>query len=190
MTKINAFHISDNLDQYEVVRDNCFEFVITDLDNLVKAGVDPELEVTDDNIIKNGQEAIRLSVQQTSIPHFTQSPIEIRMGNGVVKAAGLPSFPDGSLVVNDYIGLGTKSVLMAWQALSYNVKDQSIGRMSEYKKTCYLLEYNPDMTTVIMTWKLYGCFVTGLSQSEFNREQGGKRTVSATIAYDWAEPVI
>ena len=134
MSKINSFHISDNLDQYEFARDNCFEFVITDIDNLVRAGVDPELAATSADIIKNGSEAIRLGVQQSTVPFFSQANIELRMGNGVVKAAGLPTFPDGSIVVNDYIGLGTKSVLMAWQALSYNVKNQVVGKMSEYKK--------------------------------------------------------
>lgn len=190
MSNLNSFHISDNLDQYEFMRDNCFEFVITDIDNLVKAGVNPELEVTDADRIVNGQEAIRLSVQQSSVPMFTQQTIDLRMGNGVVKAAGLPTFPDGTIVVNDYIGLGSKSVLMAWQALSYNVKNQTVGRMADYKKDCYLIEYDGDMTTVVMTWKLHGCFVSGLQQADFNRDQGGKRTVSATIAYDWAEPVL
>jgi hypothetical protein len=131
------------------------------------------------------QEIIRFSVVSASLPMFSQQPIEIRRGNSVMKAAGIPTFTDGSLVVNDYIGADTKSVLMSWQQLSYNVKTQKVGNMKDYKKTCYLQEYTPDYK-LVRTWKLLGCWVSSIQEGEFNMEDGSKKTISATITYDYA----
>ena len=33
---------------------------------------------------------------------------------------------------------------------------------------------------------MLGCWVSGLSESEFNMEQSGKKTITATISYDKA----
>ena len=74
---------------------------------------------------------------------------------------------------------------MAWQNLSYNVKTEKVGRMSQYKKNCYLLEYTPDYE-LVRTWVLKGCWISGLSMPDFNQEDGGKRQVTATIQYDAA----
>ena len=102
-----------------------------------------------------------------------------------MKAAGIPTFNEGSLVINDFIGADGKSALMAWQNLSYDVRTEKVGRMKDYKKDCYLLEYTPDYQ-LVRQWLLKGCWVSGITMSEFNQEQGEKRTVSATIQYDSA----
>ena len=102
-----------------------------------------------------------------------------------MKAAGKPNFADGSIEVHDYIGADTKSVLMAWQNLSYNVLTERVGRMSDYKKTCYLIEYTPDYR-IVRTWKIYGAWVSGLSEGEFNMDDGNKKTITATITFDKA----
>lgn len=178
MNSIGAYHLADNPDLYEVMRDNTFEFIITDIDNLVRV---------DDNtsVIPNAQEVLRFSVVSAPIPFFTQETVTINRGNSVMKAAGKPTFSDGSLVVNDYIGADTKSALMAWQNLSYNVKTEAVGKMSDYKKTCYLVEYTPNLE-LVRTWKLFGCWVSGLSEGDFNMEQSGKKQITATITYDKA----
>lgn len=181
-TQIGAYHLSDNPTLYEVQRDNNFEFVVTDIDNILRAGA---LETDENARIQNAQQVLRFSVVSSSIPMFRQEVITIRRGNSVMKAAGLPSFDDGSLVVNDFIGADTKSALMAWQGLSYNVKTEKVGSMKDYKKTCYLMEYTPDYK-LVRTWKMLGCFVSGLSESEFNMENGGKKTITATISFDKA----
>ena len=103
-----------------------------------------------------------------------------------MKAAGLPTFNDGSLVINDYIGADGKSVLMAWQNLSYNVDTQMVGYMSDYKKNCWLIEYDPQYK-MVRQWVLYGCWVSGISQEDFDMENGGKRMITATIKYDYAK---
>ena len=180
---IGAYHLSDNPTLYEPARSKTFEFVVTGLGQLLRAGY--SAEQTNAFLKNNSEEMLRVSVVSSTVPTFTQEAIVIRRGNSVMKAAGLPTFGDGSLVINDYLGADGKSILMAWQNLSYNVKTEKVGRMSQYKKNCYLLEYTPDYE-LVRTWVLKGCWISGLSMPDFNQEDGGKRQVTATIQYDAA----
>ena len=58
--------------------------------------------------------------------------------------------------------------------------------MKDYKKTCTLIEYTQDYQQ-IRYWTLYGCFITGIDEGEFDRESDGKRQMTVTISYDRAE---
>jgi hypothetical protein len=183
-SKMGSYHLADNPSLYEVARSNNFEFVVTNLGDLLRAGANE----TDNNAYIKGstaEDVIRLSVESSSVPTYKQAVLSLRRGNSVMKFAGLPDFDDGSLVVRDFIGADTKSALMAWQNLSYNVKTQKVGQMKNYKKDCYLMEYTPDMQ-LIRTWTLKGCWIAGLQMGEFNQESGDKRTITATIPYDYA----
>lgn len=179
-----TYLLANNPALYEPQRTNNFEFVCTDLDNIVRAGANGDEE---NARIANAQEILRIGVASASVPHFTQGVIEIRKGNSVIKAAGVPTFPSGSLVVDDFIGAGTKDVLMAWQHLSYNAITEKVGLMGDYKKDCYLIEYTPDWQEV-RRWKLRGCWISGLTEGEFNKEEEGRKQVTATIEYDSAIP--
>lgn len=185
-TQYGVYHLSDQPELYESQRDNNFEFIITDIDNLIRAGAD---ETDTESIIVNAQHTLRYSVTEAFIPNFTQEVITVSRGNSVIKAAGKPTFSEGSIVVNDFIGADTKSALMAWQRLSYDVKTDTVGSMANYKKTCYLLEYDPSFN-LVRTWKLIGCFVSGLSENSYNAESSGKKVITATIAYDRAIPEV
>lgn len=173
VNNVGAYHLANNPKIYEPARSNNFRFVVTDLDNIVRVGHTKDDQKASARIA-NAQEVLEFSVTKASIPKFTQTPIVIRRGNSVVKAAGLPDFEDGSITINDYIGADGKSVLMAWQNLSYNVDTQMIGYMSDYKKNCWLIEYDPQYKKV-REWILYGCWVTGISQDDFDHESGDKR---------------
>jgi hypothetical protein len=182
-TQIGSYHLADNPELYESQRDNNFEFIVTGIDNILRVGAEPG--DTSPNI-ENASQTLRFSVVSSSVPMFSQEVLSIRRGNSIMKFAGAPTFSEGTLVVNDYIGADTKSALMAWQNLSYNVKTQMVGYMSDYKKNCWLIEYDPNFK-IVRQWILYGCWITGISQPEFDAENGDKRQITATIAYDWAE---
>lgn len=178
-----AYVLADNPNLYEIQRKNNFEFVVTDVDGILRAGATGD-EAT--ARLTNAQEVLRVSVVSAPIPHYTQTAIEIRRGNSVMKAAGVPTFNNGTLVVNDFIGADTKAVLMAWQNLSYNVRTEKVGLMSDYKKDAYLIEYTPDYQQV-RKWILHGCWVSGISEDAYNQEANEKNTISATIEFDRAE---
>lgn len=180
---IGTYHLANNPDLYEVQRSNTFEFVVTDIADLLRAGA---VEGDGRPLVNNGQEVLRLSVVKAPIPNFKQEVLSVKRGNTVMKMAGVPTFDSGTLVVRDFIGADTKSVLMAWQKLSYDVKTEKVGRMSAYKKECTLVEYTPDWQ-MVRYWILKGCWVSGISQDDFDMESGETKTISATIEYDRAE---
>ena len=178
-----TYHLADNPALYDPMRNNTFEFVVTGLDKLLRVGADGSEE---NAYITNAQEVLRLSVDSASIPMFTQEVIPVKRGNSTIKFAGTPSFASGSLVVNDWIGADSKSALMAWQNLSYNVKTDRVGNAADYKKDCWLIEYTPDYTKQVRQWQLKGCFISGLSEDAYAMSSDGKKTISATIEYDRA----
>ena len=178
-----TYVLADNPKLFEPQRTNNFEFVVTDLDNIMRAGV---LGNEDSARIPNAQEMLRLSVTKAPIPHYTQGVIEIKRGNSVVKAAGTPTFSNGQVVCNDYIGADTKAIIMAWQNLSYNVTTEKVGLMGDYKKDAYLIEYTPDNQEV-RRWRLHGCWVSGVSEDGPSSENNSKNNITVTIEFDRGE---
>lgn len=185
-TQFGTYHLSDLPEEYEIARGNDFEFIVTGVDNILRAGADEE----DDNAyFANTQEVLYFSVVSASIPNFSQEVITVNRGNSTMKFAGKPTFQDGTLVVNDYIGADTKSALMAWQRLSGDIKNDTVGLASEYKKTCYLIERDPSFNPV-RTWKLINCWVSAISENDYSYDDTGKKTISATITFDRAIPEV
>ena len=186
-----TYHITDNNDIYEPARNNNFEFQITGIDGILKAGTDVS-SIQANDYIKNGEEVVRVAVEASSVPHVSLGVIEVKRGNNTAKFAGLPTFANGTLTLKDYISIDSgysnpKDVLMAWQALAYDVRTEKISRAKNYKKTCYLTEYSPDWE-IVREWTLEGCWVSEVSEEAFTTESEGKRTFTATIVYDKAYP--
>lgn len=180
--KHGTYHLADNPNLCEVQRTNNFEFVVMDINNILRAGMRDSTA----NRIANAQEILRMSVSSAAIPHFSQNPIEVKRGNSTLKYAGVPSFNEGSLTLIDYIGADTKAILMAWQNLSYNVQTEKVGLISDYKKDAYLIEYSPDMQ-IVRQWKLHGCWISNITEPDYSSEGNDKHTISVTIQYDRAE---
>lgn len=175
------YHVAANKKLYEPQRSTDFEFVITDIDNLVKVG--PDKSVT----IPNAQEILRFAVASAPVPHFEIEALEDRRGNSVQKFAGTPSFSSGSIQVRDWIGSDTAGILMSWQHLAYNVYTDKVGLLEDYKKDAVLIEYSPDRQ-IVRKWNMYGCWVSAISEDEFNNQQNqSTRMLTATIQYDLAK---
>lgn len=180
---VGAFHFSNNPEIYEIQRGNNFEFIVTDLDNLRRAGTDGS---ESDSKLENPQEYLRLSVASASVPHYSQNAIEVKRGNTTIKYAGVMSFPSGSIEVYDFIGARTKDILMAWQNLSGDIKKETVGLQASYKKQCQLIEYSPDYNQKVRTWILEGCWVSNISEGNYDQNNNDSRRISATIEYDKA----
>lgn len=184
---LSAQHISTNLANYEAARTGFFSLIVDDIDNIVSAAFSGDrAAATDNDKIARAQETLKLNVIKAPVPHFTLQPLEYKRGNDTVKFAGVPEFQTGSITVDDVVGLDTKSILMAWQALAYNVYTRKGGRMKDYKKNATLIEYTQDFEQV-RSWTLYGCWISGISEGEFDKENDGKRQITADIQYDRAE---
>lgn len=183
VTNVGAYYFSDNAALYEPQRSNTFQFVVTNLDSLLKPGA---LGNATSDYITNGQEVLTFSVVTANIPNYTIAPVEIRRGNSVMKVAGLPTFEDGSITIRDFIGADGLSVLQSWQRLAYNPDTQLTGKMTKYKKDCYLIQYDVDYSKVVRQWLMKGCWVSSIQQDALNVENGDARTVTATISFDSA----
>lgn len=188
-TGISTYHLSSNPALYEPSRNNTFEFLCTDFDKLLKAGKTSD-STTADDYLGSVQEVIKLSVTEASVPHFDLSVVEVKRGNSTMKFAGAPTFNEGSLKCNDYVGARTKDLLLAWQALAYNVSADVVELAGNYKHDCTLIEYAPDYSKVIRRWTLKGCWVKSLSEGSFSHDSHDNRTIDVTIVYDRAIPEI
>lgn len=193
MAKINdglsVYHLSTGTHRaYQPAKKNFFEFIVEDLDNLLKPGVEVDLAEEND-YIRNGQEVIRLTVNKAPVPHFELNDIEVRKGNSIVHYAGTPTFNDGTLEVDDMIGAQSKAVLEAWQNLAYNVVTDKGGRAIDYKKNATLIEYTSDHVKV-RSWRLIGCWIKNISEDDYDKTNDDLVRVQATIRYDRAIPEI
>jgi hypothetical protein len=192
---LNSRHISTNLANYEAARNAFFTLNVdfripgTDTINLLKPDYtgDPAAAQETD-YIQGADEGLRLNVTKAPVPHFSIGTEEFRRGNDVVKFATIPTWDAGTIEVDDVVGIRTKDILMSWQYLAYNPNTRLGGRMRDYKKTCTLLEYTQDYE-LVRTWTLEGCFITKLSEGDFDRENDGKRKITVEISYDRATVV-
>jgi hypothetical protein len=184
---LSAQHISTNLANYEAARTGFFSLIVDDIDNIVSAAYSGNpADAADSDKIARAQEILKLNVVSAPVPHFKVNTLSYKRGNDTVNFAGVPEFNSGTITVDDVVGLDTKSILMAWQALTYNVYTRKGGRMKDYKKNCTLIEYTQDFEQV-RSWTLYGCFITEITEDDFNKENDGKRQIKANIIYDRAE---
>lgn len=176
--KLGTYYLTDNPKHYEIQRSNNFVFYVNGLSNSFNI-------VNNKYAQENADDIIKLSVNKASIPHFEQSVITVKRGNNAMKFAGVPEFSAGEISLNDYIGAGTKDVLLAWQSKSYDVRTEKVGLATDYKRDAYLLEYTPDYQ-LVRTWKLMGCWISNLSEDAYSHDSADKHQINATIQYDKA----
>ena len=185
---LTAAHISNNYSMYEAARSSFFTLTINGLENLSRAAYGAKKDEVIAGEGYDAQSSLTLSVTEAAVPHFSLGQLEYRRGNEVVKFAGLPTFDENEIKLDDILGLETKNILIAWKGLAYNTKTRKGGRMADYKKTATLCEYTQDYE-LIRSWTLYGCWISKISEDNFNKASGNddKRSLSATLQYDRAE---
>jgi len=184
-----AYHLAnnENTKNYQPVRSNNFRF-LADFSTTSLLKVDRDPNYLDSYIgASEAQKVIDFSVVKFDPPHFTQDEVAVKRGNSTIYYAGVPSFETKDLVINDFAGADGKSILLAWQALSYDVVNDVIPTSDQYKINAMVIEYLPD-GTYVRHWNLYGCWVKGVSESGWDNENTEKKTITATIRYDRAIP--
>lgn len=176
----NMWHVTNSdagRADYEPARSNTFEFFVTGLGDLLEGVSDVQ-----------AQEVFRFAVAKAPVPHYSIDALAQRRGNTVQKFAGTPSFPDGQLEVYDWIGQGTKSLLMAWQAKACNLETGKTGILTDYKKDAVLVEYSPDHQ-IVRQWDMYGVWVNAIDEDQYDHSDNiSERRLRATIQYDMAKP--
>lgn len=182
--KLGTYHMVGN-DDFEPQRTNNFELQITGLETLKyfqnnQSGIGGAVP-------SNIATQLTLSVSDFSAPNFNVSPIEIPYANNKVKYAGVPSYEGGSITFNDFLGMDTERLLMAWFKEVYNPASQAVGRATSYKKTAFLVEYDPS-GQFSRVWELVGCWISSLDLGTFAQGTNDVRKISCTFQYDHCKP--
>ena len=180
-----TYYLANNPKQYEVQRSNNFMFYI----NFEPGFLSNDVTLNELNSYAanttNTSDIVRISVDSSFVPHFSTNAIELKRGNNTMKFAGVPSFSNGQIKFTDFIGAGTKDILMAWQRKVYDVKTEKVGLASDYKHSAFLVELTPDYQTV-RTWKLEGCWISAISEDDYSHDNNDRHTITCTIEYDKA----
>ena len=176
----NMWHLTNN-DQgralYEPARSTDFELFVYGLSDLVEGTSEEE-----------AQEVIRIAVATAPVPHYTINPIRQRRGNSTQTFAGTPEFDQGEIQLYDWIGVNTKSILLAWQKKASNLETGKTGILTDYKKNAVLCEYSPD-GQIVRAWDIYGCWINAVREDPFNHaDNQAERRITATMQYDMAIP--
>lgn len=132
--------------------------------------------------LENGDN-VTLSVASYSAPQINVSTIQVSYANSKVKFAGLPEFPDSTIVLNDYISMDTQDTIMAWHDIVYDPLTDEIGYAKDYKKDGILTEYTAK-GDFVRQWILQGCWPSQISLGDFNQEGGSVRQITVTLTYD------
>lgn len=185
---------------WEPQRVNNFELYIEGLDDLVPASLaSGDIQYTDGSItttsstteslvkVSNAAERVMLSVDSFTAPTIEIAQITTHYGNNSIKWAGKPEFPNSSIVVNDYIGIQVERILSAWFQCAYDFTTEQIGLAQHYKKTGYLIEYDPKGTSA-RCWKLDGLWLASFNLGEWNQNGNEQRKINATLVYDRVMP--
>ena len=177
---MNAKHLGTSFmykkDEWEPQRTNNFELVVEDIGEITTAGNEKvRLPASIDRLM--------LSVANFTAPSLQIAQITTHYANNSVKWAGKPEFPNSSITVNDYIGAEVEKILSAWFRAAYDFKTEKVGLAKNYKKTAYLIEYDPQGTNPRI-WQLEGCWIADFNLGEWNQEGNQQRQIQATFVYD------
>ena len=185
-----AYHLSANPAQYQPQLAQNFLFVFPDFPRLLKEG---KTGIEDDAYVYDVSEKLQVSLISTDVPSYNQGEIVVRRGNSMAKYPGTITWNDIKMSFNSFEGAGTKEAILAWRALTYDVKKDSIPSLTNmeipYKQTCYLLEYSGDWR-LQRTWKIINAFPNSVEFSNYSAESTDtKQTINLTLKYDRAEIV-
>lgn len=178
--QLGAYHMIDR-NEWEPQRTNNFEIQFPGLGNLTS--IDQGIALPG-----NATDLLTLSVKSVSYPSTQINKLQVFYGNNSINFAGKPEYTDVEIVVNDFIGIQTERIIMAWSKKVYDPKNETIGWASDYKRDGYLMEYSPDGTVVRRT-QLRGCFPGTVSPGGFDNTGNDIREISVTFYCDVAIPL-
>jgi hypothetical protein len=178
--QLGAYHKIDRR-EWEPQRTNNFEIQFPGLSGLVT--IDQQLALPE-----NATDLLTLSVKSVDYPATNINALKVYYGNNSINFAGKPEYGDVQIVVNDFIGIQTERILMAWSRLVYDPKRETVGWANEYKRDGYLIELAPDGTVERRT-QLRGCFPGTVSPGGFDNTGNDIREITVTFYCDVAIPL-
>jgi hypothetical protein len=183
------YHAAEYPELFEPQRQNNFQIQVVFTDDIVSPDSNPDSDNPLMIPASLATEVIRLSIDSTGVPTFSQNALEIMQGNNRMYFAGKPTFSTFSIKLKQYIGRDAKQILLGWQYQSYNPHTQKVGLAKDYKKTAYLYEYTPNWE-LVSTTEILGCWLPDLKFDEKTvAGEGAVCFVTGDIRYDSWKPV-
>lgn len=155
-----------NLAEYQLQRKNHFEVQFSS-----NSGID---------------ENLKFMVVSFPLPKETTESSDINYFNTTIKVAGKTTFDNTTMVLRDAISYDTEQKFLAWRKKVYDPKEGTMGIAEDYKHDAVVTEWTPDKSTKSRSWRLVGCWPSGIDYGELTYDDGGEKQVSVTICYDYA----
>lgn len=134
---------------------------------------------------------LRLALTSHGMPQQgSDSVVQVRKGNEVIKFASGVSYEDINISVTDWLGADMEMLISAWDALRYNPVTGFINPAVMYKKTGTIVQYSPD-GNIIRSWTLKGAWIDNVDYGDYDRSSSGDaREISFTLHIDKAYPEV
>lgn len=129
---------------------------------------------------------LEFAVQSLPLPTEGNEAVEVHHGNSKAYQAGKASFEGGSFTFADMMGLNVAEKLNEWRNQVYDKETGVMGWQEAYKRSIEITAHGPD-GQVYCTWVLHGAWPSSVNWGQLDYNANDKRTVEATITYDWGE---
>ena len=128
---------------------------------------------------------LRFMVVNFPLPKETTESNDVNYFNQTIKTAGRTTFETSNLVLRDAIDYDTEKQFLTWRNKVYNPENGIMGIAADYKLNAKVIEYTPNGEKM-RTWKLVGCWPSGVEYGDLTYDDGGEKQISVTITYDYA----
>jgi hypothetical protein len=134
------------------------------------------------NLDGNANNLVTLSLASFPLPKESNGIIEVPFLNEKRKFAGLTTYDDLAIVLNDYVDKETARLLYQWRYLVKDPVTGKIGNKAQYAKTGRMVKYGPDGQSD-REYELQGIWPSALDGGEidFSSEDGVKLNMTLTI---------
>lgn len=123
-------------------------------------------------------------VQKVKLPELEVDVAEHGAGNINIKTGGKVKVGDIEL---SKLMFQNKNERWAydWMKLVSNVEVGTMGVPSEYKRNGYIIQYAPDLESVLEKWQVFGAFPRKVSQEEWDKSSSENLIEVVTLACDY-----
>lgn len=130
---------------------------------------------------------IVLSTTKATLPEYDTEEVVLNYGNTQIKLAGKTTLGEFTATFRNFLSESLIDNLLAWKQKVFDPTTGIMGIASSYKiDGANLVEYKPDLATIVRTWKIDGLWISKLVLGEFDYEKSDERLVEVTFKADYA----
>lgn len=132
---------------------------------------------------RSSSDVIEASLHNFTPPKQNITELAIPYGNSEVKVAGRVEMENMTLVLKDFVDVGTWQVFWDWQQLVYNHQTGGIGYASAYKREGLIYLYAPDGTKE-RRFRAVGIWPSQITPSDFDMTGAEQNLLTVNMVTD------